>query len=117
MSELIFLPTPNWFISSSMDVCGLDGTCATTAINTIILTNNLLEEYNFSIKDAHTKRLHGVSFHHHKSTKLLASCSEDFDIKVWNASNGSLVNQHKFHQVYWESNLNKQKIIQKLLNY
>lgn len=106
MSELLFLPTPNWFISRPIDVNGVNGSIAITAINTIIVTNRLFDEYNFSIKDAHTKRLQGVSFSQAKSSdaNLLASCADDYEIRVWNLNARSentalLHNQHKFHQV------------------
>ena len=100
MSELLFIPTPNWFISNSLDICPVDGSCATTAINTIILTNDLFARHQFSIKDAHTKRLHAVSFFSQtdSDSKLIASCSEDLDIKVWDARTGALINQHRLHQ-------------------
>ena len=108
MSDIVFIPTPNWFISSSLDINPLSGACAITAISSVLITNNLLEKFNFSIKDAHTKRLQGVSFYNRSSSRpsdsettnnLLATCAEDFDIKVWNSDNGSLISQHKLHQV------------------
>lgn len=98
MAEPIFIPTPNWFISNSLDISAQDGSCALTAKNTIILTSDLVERYQLSIRDAHTKRLHCVRFH--SSKKLLASCSEDLDVKIWDCTNGSLAGQHKLHQVH-----------------
>lgn len=96
MSKPILFPTPNWFISRSIDIDKLTGSVAITAINSIILTNNLFDEYNYTIKDAHSKRLHGVSF---GPKNFLASCSEDFDVKIWNLETRLLFSQHKLHQV------------------
>ncbi|CAF1058444.1 unnamed protein product, partial [Brachionus calyciflorus] len=97
-SEIIFLPTPNWFISRPIDVNTNDSTLATCAINSIILTNNLLTTNQSTIKDAHTKRLHCVSFYNIPNFDYLASCSDDLDIKVWNYKTRVLINQHKLHQ-------------------
>ncbi len=105
MSELIFMPTPNWFTSKPIDICQNDGSIAITAINSIIFTKNLFQKYDGFIKDAHTKRINCVAFHipvqkeGTYSIKLLASCSEDLDIKVWNVLTKTLVTQHKLHQV------------------
>lgn len=96
MRELVFFPTPNWFISRTIDINESNGSLAITAINSIILTNNLFDEYNYTIKEAHTKRLHGISF---GPGNLLASCSEDFDVKVWNLDTRALHFHHKLHQV------------------
>lgn len=98
MRELVFFPTPNWFISRSIDVNKSNGSLAITAINSIILTSNLFDEYNYTIKEAHSKRLHAVAFGP-ESTNLLASCSEDFDVKIWNLTTRALHLQHKLHQV------------------
>ena len=104
------MPTPNWFTARPIDICSLDGSVAITAINSIIFTEHLFQSYDGFIKDAHTKRINCVAFHlDHKNTadsssktvlKLLASCSEDLDIKVWNVETKSLAGQHKLHQVY-----------------
>jgi len=104
MSELIFMPTPNWFTSKPIDVCETDNSIAITAINSILFTSNLFQTFDGYIKDAHTKRINCVSFHtlkqeNKKDIKLLATSSEDFDIKVWNVETKSLHNQHKLHQV------------------
>lgn len=105
MSELVLMPTPNWFTSKPIDICQRDGTIAFSAICSILLTNNLTETYNSTIKDAHAKRILGLSFYHGNytidgdSARLLASCGEDMEVKVWNIKTGGLVNQHKLHQV------------------
>lgn len=99
MSELIFMPTPNWFISRPIDINRLDGTTAVTAINSILITSDILNKYEYCLKDAHTKRLHSVCFYQNNSNNLLASCSEDLDVKVWNYKTRNLVGQHKHHQV------------------
>lgn len=98
MRELVLFPTPNWFISRPIDIKQSTGSLAITAINSIIVTNNLFDEFCFTIKEAHTKRLHAVAFAG-PSSDLLASCSEDFDVKVWNLSTRELHFQHKLHQV------------------
>lgn len=102
MSDLIFIPTPNWFISRPIEVCGPESsTLATCAINSILITNNLFDNHSSCIKDAHTKRLHGLAFYFYKikNLNLLASCSEDLDIKVWDLKTKVLFSQHKLHQV------------------
>jgi hypothetical protein len=104
MSELVLIPTPNWFTSRPIDICKLDGSLAFCTINSITLTKNLLNEYDSTIREAHSKRLHAIAFHvtrlDAKEIKLLASCSEDFDVKVWQlGSNNKLFMQQKFHQV------------------
>jgi hypothetical protein len=105
MSDIVFIPTPNWFISNSIDINPVDGSCAITAINSVLFTRNLLNKFDFTIREAHTKRIQGVSFfrtrNSGKSTcNFVATCSEDFDIKVWDADNaGVLLDQHKLHQV------------------
>lgn len=97
MRELVFFPTPNWFISRPIDIDPTSGSLAITAINSIILTNNLFDEYNFTISEAHSKRLHAVSFAPFDS--FLASCSEDLDVKIWNLRTRTLHYHHKLHQV------------------
>lgn len=103
MSEMIFIPTPNWFTSRPVDILPIDGTLAVSALSSILLTNNLLESYSGTIKDAHTKRILCLSFY--KGAKnvdepcYLASCSEDLEVKVWNPKTNVLINQHKLHQV------------------
>lgn len=97
-SEIIFLPTPNWFISRPVDVNIHDSTIATCAISSILLTKSLFSSNQSTIKDAHVKRLHGVSFYNLKDFDYLASCSDDLEIKVWNYKTRSLVIQHKLHQ-------------------
>ena len=103
MSELVFMPTPNWFTSNPIAICETDNSIAITAINSILFTSNLFLNFDGYIKDAHTKRINCVSFHviknENKTSKLLATCSEDFDIKVWNVESKSLYCQHKLHQV------------------
>jgi hypothetical protein len=104
MSELVLMPTPNWFTSRPIDICKHDGSMAFCTINSIILTKNLLNEYDSTIRDAHSKRLHAVAFHvtvlDAQEVKLLASCSDDLDVKVWQLGcNNKLFNQHKLHQV------------------
>lgn len=105
MRELVHFPTPNWFISRPIDVDPSNGSLAITAINSIILTNHLFDEFNFTITDAHTKRLHAVAFAPATSYSptcadlLLASCSEDFEVKIWNLRSRTLHYHHKLHQV------------------
>lgn len=101
MSEILLQPTPNWFTSRPIDICQKDGMIASSAICSIILTDNLFEKYNSTIKDAHAKRIVALSFYNCSNTtfNLLASCSEDLEIKVWNANTNSLVNNHTLHQV------------------
>ncbi len=100
MSELLLQPTPNWFTSRPIDICQKTGTIASSAICSILLTDNLFEKYNSTIKDAHSKRIVALAFHSNNkaTTNLLASCSEDLEIKVWNIQTGLVVNQHSFHQ-------------------
>lgn len=105
MSELVLIPTPNWFTSKPIDICQTDGTIAFSAICSILLTKNLTETYNSTIKDAHAKRILSLSFYRgnyiidSESARLLASCGEDMEVKVWNIKTGGLVDQHKLHQV------------------
>jgi hypothetical protein len=103
MSELFSIPTPNWFTSKPIDIDQIDGTIAFSAICSIVLTNNLIESYNSTIREAHTKRILCLSFLQSKESndniKLLASCAEDLEVKIWNIKTNSLVNQHKLHQV------------------
>lgn len=97
-SEIIFLPTPNWFVSQAIDLNDQDPILATCVLNSIILTDPLFESYIGTIKEAHTKRLHAVSFYKIKSFDYLASCSDDLEIKIWNYKTRCLFNHHKFHQ-------------------
>ena len=102
MSELIFMPTPNWFTSNPIDICESDNSIAVTAINSILFTSNLFLNFDGFIKDAHSKRINCISFHQikneNKLIKLIATCSEDLDIKIWNVEKKSLYSQHKLHQ-------------------
>ncbi len=103
MSELILMPTPNWLTSSPSDIYRFDGSIAFAAINSILLTNNLFESYNSTIKEAHCKRIIALKFSQSYQTsenpRLLASCSEDLDVKIWNTNQNILINSHKLHQV------------------
>ena len=104
MTELLLMPTPNWFTSKPIDICKKTGSIAFSAICSILITDNLNETYTQSLKDAHSKRILGLSFYNSpgpglESAHLLASCSEDLDVKIWNIKTNSLVNQHKLHQV------------------
>lgn len=99
MRELVFFPTPNWFISRPIDIDLTNGSLAITAFSSIIITNNLFSEFNFTLADAHTKRLHAVAFAPPGTDLLLASCSEDFDVKIWNLNSRTLHYHHKLHQV------------------
>ncbi len=99
MSELLLQPTPNWFTSCPIDINKKDGSLACSAICSIILSNDLFEKYNSTIKDAHTKRIVALVFYRHTTLNWLASCSEDLEIKVWNTETNLIVNQHSFHQV------------------
>ena len=104
MSEMLLLPTPNWFISRPIDVLERDHTVALSVINSIVVTTDqLFNKLAFSIKDAHCKRINAVAFHQGicsslPEAKLLATCSEDLDVKVWNVSDRSVVATHKLHQ-------------------
>ena len=88
MSELVFMPTPNWFIPRPTDVSQLNGLIAISAINSILIANEFFDGYNYAIKDAHSKRIHSLAFYrinlNNSPTDLIASCSEDLDVKVWN---------------------------------
>lgn len=97
-SEIIFLPTPNWFISQAIDLNSQDSVLATCALNSIIFTNAEFESHIGTIKEAHSKRLHSVSFYKINKFDFLASCSEDLEIKIWDYKKRSLVNHHKLHQ-------------------
>ncbi|RNA10723.1 gem-associated 5 [Brachionus plicatilis] len=97
-SEIIFLPTPNWFISQPADLNEQDSMLATCALNSIILTDTRFECHIGTIKDAHSKRLHAVSFYKIPTFDYLASCSEDLEIKIWNFKSRCLSTHHKFHQ-------------------
>jgi hypothetical protein len=103
MSELVLMPTPNWFTSRPIDISTLDGTAAFSAINSVLITNVSFDNYKYTIREAHTKRIHSLSFYYtvieNEKQKILATCSEDLDVKVWNVETKSLLNQHKFHQV------------------
>lgn len=97
MSELILQPTPNWFTSRPVDINKRDGSMACSAICSIILSNELFDKYESTIKDAHSKRIVALVFH--SQLNWLASCSEDLEIKVWNIESSLIVSQHLFHQV------------------
>ena len=104
MSEMLLLPTPNWFISRPIDILERDLTVALSVINSVVVTADLFNSLAFSIKDAHSKRINGVAFYQGTCStmpdaKLLATCSEDLDVKVWNVtSDRSVVASHKLHQ-------------------
>ena len=103
MSELVLMPTANWFTPRPIDISTLDGTIAFSAINSVLITNVSFDSYKYTIKDAHTKRIHSLSFYYtiieNEKQKILATCSEDLEVKVWNINTKTLVNQHKLHQV------------------
>jgi hypothetical protein len=107
MSELVLMPTPNWFTSRPIDICQRDGTVAFSAICSILLTNNITETYDSTIKEAHSKRIISLAFYGgdfkdgaDSEPRLLASCGEDMEVKIWNIKTGGLFNQHKLHQVF-----------------
>lgn len=97
-SEIIFVPTPNWFISQPIDLDSNETLLATCALNSIIFTNSDFETYIGTIKEAHSKRVHAVSFYKINTFDFLASCSEDLEIKIWDYKKRTLVNSHKLHQ-------------------
>ena len=103
MSELVLMPTPNWFTSRPIAICQETGTIAFSAICSILLTDNLLDTYNSTIREAHAKRILCLAFYkglpRSSDETLLASCSEDLDVKIWNSKTKALINQHKLHQV------------------
>jgi WD40 repeat protein len=108
MSELVLMPTPNWFISKPLDI-SFDGTIAFSAINSVLITNVSFDKYKYTIKDAHSKRIHSLSFYYtiidNEKQKLLATCSEDLEVKVWNLETKCILNQHKFHQVIFNNKI------------
>ena len=96
------MPTSSWFTSRPIDICQTNGLVASSAINKVIVTANLFGTYLHTIKDAHTKRANALAFHagtlNGEKLSMLATCSEDLDIKVWNGHTGLLLAQHKLHQ-------------------
>ncbi len=102
MTELILMPTTNWLTSRPIDIS--HGQIAFSALTSIILTDDRLASYNSTIKDAHAKRILAVAFYkgsnpnHNDHSAVLASCSEDMEVKVWNTATNSLLSQHKLHQ-------------------
>jgi hypothetical protein len=107
MSELYFVPTPNWFISKPLDIYLSDdvtnpnnGLVAFGVIGTIYFTDHKFEAFHGCIKDAHLKRLNSLAFNRQSNEScLLASCGEDLDLKIWNAQTKRLVASHQLHQV------------------
>ena len=111
MSEIILMPTPNWFISRPVDVSKTDGTLAFSVMSSILFTDSAIESYRFTLKEAHSKRILGLSYYkgldyvNYKDFNLLASCSEDLEVKVWNTETKSLITQHKLHQVKYKASI------------
>ncbi len=70
MSELLFLPTPNWFISRPLDIYFdinnekniNNGTLALSVIGSIYLFDYKFKTYYNCIKNAHLKRINSLSF-------------------------------------------------------
>ena len=106
MSEIILMPTPNWFISRPTDISQKNGTIAFSVICSILFTDSTVETHHASIKDAHSKRILGLAYHqgimehaNFREETLLASCGEDLEVKVWNTRTKTLIAQHKLHLV------------------
>jgi hypothetical protein len=107
MNELCFVPTPNWFVSKPLDVYFNDdltspnsGLVAFGVIGTIYFADHRFEKFHGSIKDAHLKRLNALAFNKNSNEScLLASCGEDLEVKIWNATTRTLVTSHQLHQV------------------
>jgi WD40 repeat protein len=102
-SRLVLMPTSSWFTSRPIDICETNGLVASSAINSVIVSSGTFDKYLHTIKDAHTKRVNSLAFHVSKQSgddlTMLATSSEDLDIKVWNSQTGKLLAQHKLHQV------------------
>ena len=62
-SELLFIPTPNWFISRPLDVSSNnDGLLALSVIGSIYFLDFKFKKYYFCIKNAHLKRINSIAF-------------------------------------------------------
>jgi len=95
------MPTTNWLTCRSIDISYQNSEIAFSALTSIILTNKTLGSYKTTIKDAHSKRISAVAFYNGITTEdysVLASCSEDMEVRVWNTKTHSLIAQHKLHQ-------------------
>ncbi len=75
MSELYFVPTPNWFISRPLDISSSndDGLLALSVIGSIYFFDFKFKKYYFCIKNAHLKRINSIAFN--TSSNSLVSLS------------------------------------------
>jgi len=65
MSELLFIPTPNWFISRPLDISSSnddDGLLALSVIGSIYFFDFKFKKYYCCIKNAHLKRINSIAF-------------------------------------------------------
>ena len=74
MSELYFVPTPNWFISRPLDIylnshneCDGNIMVALSVIGSIYFVDHKFKAYYGCVKNAHFKRINSVAF---KQTKF-----------------------------------------------
>lgn len=96
MSELYLPPTPNWFIAKSLDIH--NNYVALSVMGSIYFIDSSFKTYYGCIKNAHSKRINSLVFNRAKDLTILASCSEDNEVKIWNPLNLSLLTSHQCHQ-------------------
>lgn len=91
-----FPPSPNWFLSSIAS-CNSDGLLAFGARNDVYILD-LRTQLVTRVLQGHTGRVTGTAFCDAQSG-IVASCSADQSIILWNTSNGSIVEKVKEHSV------------------
>jgi len=91
-----FLPSPNWY-SSSVASFNLNGYLAFGARNHVFIIKLRTQLTQASIK-AHNGRVNGVAFLSADSG-LVASCSADKSVAIWNYLTGSMLLRHNEHKV------------------
>lgn len=91
-----FPPSPNWFLPNIAS-SGVDGLLAFGARNDVYLLD-LRTQRVVRVLQGHTARVTGTAFCDPESG-LLASCSADQSIILWNLANGSVLEKIKEHSV------------------